>query len=279
MSEPQWLNPNSFSLCFRISEEKYAEAFLERGSIKFGTPQKWVDYARTKGTGRGDLFEGATAGFHCLDIEHYSDLQNKYPADQISCLEFDGTIYVKRTLAMNIPCFCVYVLKNSMFPCPSQDGQNVLCTQIGSKLFTDFAGDITEEKFQSAPKGDRPSIIVIENFAELQNRLESHLLGMGIKKEEIIVNLVHYHDFHMHGKQSWFDLMKPFPHELFLKDAKFAYQSECRFVINSKNDNAMDILRNSVIEIGSLIDIGKIIYDYPYKGMTIDLHTNVKSIQ
>lgn len=49
------LNHMNF-LTLRCTEVKYAYSFLEKGEIKFNTPQSWVNRAIEFGKGRGDKF-------------------------------------------------------------------------------------------------------------------------------------------------------------------------------------------------------------------------------
>ncbi|MNW33000.1 hypothetical protein D3C74_99540 [compost metagenome] len=49
----EWAKPNNFSAAFRLTSSKYADAFVDTGSIKFNTPQSWIDYSKKYGDGRG----------------------------------------------------------------------------------------------------------------------------------------------------------------------------------------------------------------------------------
>lgn len=46
--------------------------------------------------------------------------------------------------------------------------------------------------------------------------------------------------------------------KLLWKREEFKEQSEIRIIVNSKNESAMNILRNEVIEIGELTDIAQL---------------------
>lgn len=73
-----WMNPNDNILRIRLTEMQYAKAFIERGNIKFSTPESWVKYAESHGDGRGDAYEGTLAFCHCLDYERFLELEQKY---------------------------------------------------------------------------------------------------------------------------------------------------------------------------------------------------------
>ena len=48
-----WANPDHFTAVFRLTSSKYAEVFIDKGSIKFNEPQSWIDYSKKYGNGRG----------------------------------------------------------------------------------------------------------------------------------------------------------------------------------------------------------------------------------
>ena len=52
-----WNEPISYFMFMRFTSQKYAQAFINSGSIKFGTPNSWVEYAKQPGK-RGDKKEG-----------------------------------------------------------------------------------------------------------------------------------------------------------------------------------------------------------------------------
>lgn len=276
MEKPQWGNPNDFSLCFRIAEKKYAIDFLKKGSIKFGLPRNWVLKAETEGIGRGDPFEGAIAGFNCFDLMHFSEFRGKYSGEQFESHCVDGTVYMKRSPAMDLPCFCLFTLRNSSFVCPQECGKQQLSTYISSDLFRDFCGEMTEEEYLLMPENEKPAIVVIEDFAAFREKMCSSLMELGIKREEILVRQICYYDFHKYGKYSWFDLDCSFPYELTYKNISFEHQSECRFIINSKNREAMDYLKKNIVSIGSLEGIAQMMNEYPLQGLKVVLTGNVE---
>lgn len=52
----------------RSARYEYNKACLEKGAIKFGTPQSWVDMGKKYGEGRGDIFEGMFVTFDKRDF-------------------------------------------------------------------------------------------------------------------------------------------------------------------------------------------------------------------
>ena len=108
-----WARPNDFFLAMRCTETRYAKDFVERGSIKFNTPQSWVDWELSNGKGRGDLFEGTVAYCNMFDAEKVAEFYKKYPKCPLSAF-FISTIgqklFVKRWHSMYLPVFCFYIL-------------------------------------------------------------------------------------------------------------------------------------------------------------------------
>lgn len=125
----EWAKPNDFSAAFRLTSSKYADAFLDKGTIKFNTPQSWIDYSKKYGDGRGDSYEGTLAFCDSLDVERISELTQKYESSCILNLntrpllkEVSGSrLFMKDKRSLELPCFCVYIMKYSLFPCP--DGE------------------------------------------------------------------------------------------------------------------------------------------------------------
>src|SRR5690625_6076126 len=119
----EWAKPNDFSIVCRLTSSKYADSFLDTGSIKFNTPQSWIDYSKTYGDGRGDVYEGTLAFCGSLDVERISELIGKYesgcvlnPNSRPLLKEVSGErLFLKDERSLKLPCFCVYIIKNSLF--------------------------------------------------------------------------------------------------------------------------------------------------------------------
>ena len=263
-------NSVDFFLALRCTTQKYAKSFIENGEIKFSTPQSWVAYEENHGKGRGDVLEGTFACCNQWDIENLFKISTKYNISKDRNIEKyikDGKIYFKRKNVMNLPTFCIYLLKANAFEWPEDTGWHTIRTTIPSKYFRDFADQKTIEEINKLPIHEQPAVVFIHNFDELKNRIVVHLVSLGIRREEILIEPVSYYDFNQYGTMGWFDLCQKPPLELAFKDTSFSNQSEARFIINTKNESAADYLRNNVIQLGALSDIAKIAEGYFSEGL------------
>ena len=278
MSDSLWKKPNSFSLVLRCTKKKYAKAFLEKGQIKFSTPQSWVEYGKKYGDGRGDCLEGTIACFNNLDFENKISILKKYEfynnKNNLIKMKCGNRIYIKIKREMQLPCFCLYYLKTEMFNCPAKTGVHKLKTSIPGSYFRAFADNISREKAEMLPEEERPVLLVINNYPEFKNRLINKLISMGVNSNEIIETLVTYYDFDQYGEMGWIDLDIESPLELVFKHIKFKDQNEGRIIINTKNEKTLLMLKEP-IEIGPLDDICLICDKYLYEGVDVELTANV----
>ena len=78
----EWARPNDFFVACRLTSSKYADSFLDTGSIKFNTPQSWIDYSKKYGDGRGDGYEGTLVFcktfLHNIAKKKYTPLRLKF---------------------------------------------------------------------------------------------------------------------------------------------------------------------------------------------------------
>ncbi len=259
-----------FLFVLRCTTRQYAKEFVEKGAIKFSTPQSWVTDEEKHGKGRGDVLEGTFACCNQLDLENMIRLATKYRISDDQDIERfckDGKIYFKRKSVMILPTFCMYLLKRDMFEWPEKAGWHNISTTIPAKYFRDFAEQKTTEEIRKLPLDKQPAVVFIHNFDELKKRIFSHLVALGISKEEILVEPISYYDFNQNGVMGWFDLCQDPPLELAFKDISFSDQSEARFIINTKNETAAEYLRNNVIQVGTLSDIAKFADGYFSEGL------------
>lgn len=118
----EWAKPNNFLAVFRLTSAKYADSFLDTGSIKFNTLQSWVDYSKKIGDGRGDGHEGTLAFCDILDFERIFEFTQKYQSSNILNpntrplhKEISGKRLVfKDERSLKLPCFCIYIMKNNL---------------------------------------------------------------------------------------------------------------------------------------------------------------------
>lgn len=254
-----------YFLALRCTTHKYAKDFVEKGEIKFSTPKSWVEYEEKYGKGRGDTLEGTFACCNLLDYENMKKLSVKYKLSADTNIEKylkDGKVYFKHKDVMNLPVFCLYLLKADAFEWPDEAGWHTIRSLIPAKYFCDFAGQRSPEEIKKLPIDEQPSVVVIRDLDALKKRIVSYLLSLGIGKDEILITPISYYDFNQFGPYGWVDLCQAPPYELTIKDSSFSGQSEVRFIINTTNSSAADYLRNNAIHIGSLSDIAKNIDGY-----------------
>lgn len=277
-----WGNANDFTAVFRCTTSKYADDFVTKGEIKFSTPQSWVDWAKDYGDGRGDMLEGTVACWHLYDIPTFIELNKKYSiykkyiSKTTTIEKINKTIYFKRKRTMELPCFCFYILKNSMFMCPNKTGKGIeLSTKIPASYFRDFAENKAPEEIKKRPDDKKPAVIYIESYKELEFRIINALIDLGLAREEILIEQIHYDNFKKYGPKGWIDLNTKEPFELFFKDNRFYDQSEARIVINTNKDYIKKFLIDKVLTLGPLTDISQKKDVYLYDGMTIILTAEV----
>lgn len=276
----EWVNPDEFFLTLRCTEAKYADSFLEKGAIKFNTPQSWVNREIELGEGRGDKFEGTIAIYNEYDIENMKLINEKYNKySEIERVGYDGKIYLKNSRSMNLPCYCFYIMKNSLFKCPEEDGRINLKSMIEGIYFRDFTDNMTVEQVEALDDIDKPALIVIKNFDAFKSRIVKALLEIGVKEHEIIISQVSYYNFNINGKYGWWDFGQKFPNELTIKDTRFKEQSEARIIINTDNIKIKEYLKDNVLEIGPMKDIAEVIKEYFYDGIDVEINADIRNQQ
>jgi hypothetical protein len=276
MEENTWISPNNFTVVFRCTNRKYAKTFLELGEIKFNTPKSWVDYANSNTEGRGDKLEGTMAISNSLDFKNIVCLNKKYMKYSDIIREKYGLYtYLKRDRDMKLPCFCFYILKNSMFECPNSEGFHKLDTIIPASYFRDFSDNMTKEEVDNLPDEEKPAIIAIKDYEVFQVKIIDKLLSLGLSRDEIIIAAVDYVDFYKYGEYTWIDLNKESPYQLTIKHNRFADQSEARIIINTDKQDIIDRL-DYPIQIGSLENIAQVSNVYLHKGMRIEMDVLIK---
>ena len=275
----EWAKPNDFTVVFRLTTKKYAELFLSEGSVKFSTPQTWIEYANE---GRGDRFEGTFSFAHVQEPDSVMNLKRKYdPTDMLSplkrpiCIEnIDDRICFKDTRSLVLPCYCFYILKHSMFECPSKAGKHRISATVPASYFRDFADDMLPEDVLTKNIEDRPSLIAIHDFDKFRERLYNALRKLGLRDSEILMNTVNYHDFEKYGSTGWMDFNTKFPYELFIERKRFEGQSEARVVVNTSDKEIIKKLDKPLL-LGSMTDIAKTVDNYLYDGLDVEMTVTI----
>ncbi|BES66094.1 hypothetical protein SANA_25330 [Gottschalkiaceae bacterium SANA] len=281
-----WEKPNTFSGAFRLTSSKYAKSFIKRGSIKFNTPQSWIDYSKQHGDGRGDGYEGTLAFCDSLDVKSISEIIQKY--ESICILNTNARplhkeickrrLLLKDKRSLNLPCFCVYIMKHSLFPCPDSAGKHRIPAEIPASYFRDFSDNYSPEDIDKLPLEDQPVLIIIRDFEEFKNRLYKALREVGLEDSEIIIEGVSYFDFEAYGSDGWMDFCQIYPKELLVKSIRFEEQSEARVIIKTNKKEVVERLDSAPIELGCLKDIAQVHYGYLHKGMRVEATVNIDEV-
>lgn len=240
-----WNEPVSYFMFLRFTSQKYAQAFLTTGSIKFGTPSSWVDYAKQPGK-RGDKKEGTLVSVAENESYNIAELNRLYGGDgAIVQHHEEGRILFKNKRHMGLPGFCFYMLKDKI--------QNDQMTQdVSGKMFTDFTLNQTEEEISKLPKGDRPAVILITQHNSFLDRLEAALMDIGVKKDEIFFDQIKYFDMDRGKVEGYKPLL-----ELYCKDLSYSYQTEGRVIVNTTNLKVLKRLKKPIY-LGNLSGIAKV---------------------
>lgn len=278
-----WENPNDNVLRFKLTTAKFADAFLQRGNIKFNTPKNWEEYEVKHGDGRGDFYEGTLAFCHFMDLEKLTELNHIYSNSnplnphgrQLIKKIYNQRILYKDARSMYLPCFCLYILKVDAFTMPKCAGKQKLKTHIPGSYFKDFVDHKSSYDIDHLPSEEQPAVIVITDFSTFTNRLKNTLIRLGIPEKDILTGYVSYLDFEKYGPTGWYDFGQEYPNELFIKSSRFDNQSEGRIIINTCNASILERLKQP-IDLGDMSDIAIVKKGYFPDGIDIELTTIIK---
>jgi hypothetical protein len=271
-----WAEPENFLSVFAALLRNMLKLFLEKGEIKFSTPSSWVEYALEKAEGRGDILEGTMATFHEFDIEHIEELNQKYKNySDLLRIPIGQRVYLKRSRDMELPCFCFYILKQSMFDCPEEEGRHSLTATVPASYFRDFMDNLDSQEVEQLDQKDKPAVIFIHDYKEFERRIINALMVLGLKREEIIITRVSYIDFNKYGEYGWWDFGQRTPMELAIKHNRFENQSEARIIINTFDERIKRIFEKP-IEIGSLEDIATVSNTYLHGGVSVEITADLE---
>jgi hypothetical protein len=267
-----WVKPNEAYAALRSTSVEYADGLINDGTIVFNCAKSWVEMERKNGKGQGDLYEGIFAACEPLDYElAISYKQRFYDVET----EFDGKlIYFRRKSVMQMPAYCFFILKQSLFECPEKDGNQKITGHIPGIYFQDFAGGKTIEEIMLLPEKKRPSIVLMNDIDRFIRMIKKKLISMGVNRKDIFVYAISYKDKHtpfLHYGNS--------PRELFLKDISFSHQSECRIVINTTDRSLIDILVGKPINIGPIKEFAQKCDTYLKEGAIVEMNVLVEAIE
>lgn len=258
-------------MLFRCTSQLYAERFLEKGNIRFGLPQEWIDDYKINGDGRGDLLEGCYCCipklnlseanfFYSLrqNVETFRDSRNNY-------------LYFRSKDVLTMRTFCLFGLDENDFKknMLGEDGKEHPTYTLSKKYFEDFS-TASKEGYDELLPEEKPVVLMIHNLKEFIKRLRKFMEDFGINNDEWLIQPVGYGD-----KNMKFLVGDDMPAELFLKDNSFEYQKEIRVVIYTKRHSVLKKLNkcNGIVDLGYMGDIASI-QEYYFGDMTMQIRNN-----
>ena len=260
-------------MVFRCTSSKYADDFIKKGAIKFNTPEFWANYAIENCEGRGDRLEGTIAMYHQYDIKAMEELNEKYSiGNNLIKMPFGDRVYLKNKRSMELPCYCCYILDDSLFKIQYIKDTYRFVAKVSKTYFRDFMDNLSLQQVEKIPDDEKPAVIVISNFNEFKRRLYKKLLSIGLEENEIITSAVVYENFNEYGDTGWIDFGQKSPIELTIKSDRFIEQSEIRIIINTDKKDIKDFLKENTIEIEPMDDIASVYNGYLYDGIDIIIH-------
>lgn len=237
----------AFLKCTRV---KYVNDLIEKGTIMFNCAQNWVDIAKKKGQGQGDVYEGSFAACNILDINSMISFHKQY--DDVEFEINDKLIYFRRKSVMYMPAFCFYTFKSNYFESRKEENSRTFLANAMGRYFEDFEYGMTSKQIMLLDKKERPAIVIINDGNKFIKMVKEKLVSMGVRESEILDQSIEYVD-----KRVAFCNQLESPKELFFKDKSFSHQAEGRIIINTKNKSLMDILVKQPINIGSIKEFSK----------------------
>ncbi|MCF8010757.1 MAG: hypothetical protein K9L17_05590 [Clostridiales bacterium] len=235
----EWAQPDKLYAIFRCTNAKHADDLVNKGTIMFNNARAWADIEKKKGKGQGDLYEGVFAACHPSDVDSVTFYNKKY--NDVECVSNGKLLYFRRKSVMQMPAFCFFLLKQSLFDCSGKEGKHTLSTYIPGTFFQEFADGL------SADEEKQPSLVLIHDMEEFVKMIKRKLISMGVNESDVLVRCVQYLNKHIPFYNS-----AGSPEELFLKDKSFSYQAEGRILVNTTNKLLIDKLVRNPINIGPI---------------------------
>ena len=247
----------------RFTSQKYAKAFIENGSIRFGTPNEWVAYAKKPGM-RGDKKEGTLLSIPENQSYSVAEINRLYGGDGAVIQNHEnGKLVFRNKRHMDLPGFCFYLLKNKI-----EDEAVEMEQHVSGKMFTDFTKEQSTEDISKLAEEDKPAVIMIYRHDVFLERLERVLFNLGVKKDEIYFSQIKYYEIDNGSISGYRPLM-----ELFCKDEPYSYQEEGRIIVNTKDIKVLKRLRKP-ISLGNMSDVANLVNWYEPKGIIAEIKRN-----
>ena len=243
----EWLNPEEIFACIVSLKRKYAQDLLDKGIMKFNSPENWIKYAIENSTGRGDVLEG---NFETIKIPHSNKnfrWENHYSENICVAITKDfgyNLLHLKNQDVIKLPCYCFYIIRNKDFKIQLRDKRLIASAEIPSRYFRGLEDGRTWLEEQNLDEQERLVSVVIGDIEEFFCRIKKVLIDFGVEDNSIIMKEVEYEDL-----LTPYNKKREHPMELFVKNLQFSDQSEGRIVINTKNKKIRDKLDSETLSI------------------------------
>ena len=264
------MSENNILWLIRCTKYQYAKDFIDSGTIKFNTPEYWIEVEKKEGKGRGDIQEGIFASAPAYDFNKrllYHKIRDNVVTENSS-----GNVIFRTSDILSIPCHSLFVLTENSFSSNYfvETNQFANTTKLVTKYFNDFYSLKSREEIDKLDQNERPVVLLIQSPQKYIDRIKLSLKKIGFGDDEILIDFVKYVD-----KSNPFLSTMKFPNELFLKDISFKHQSELRIVLNCKSKKILDQFKKNdyFLRIGPTDDFA-IIHDYYLEDMLIEKRGN-----
>lgn len=256
--------PEHTYLLLRCLEQKYAQAFVERGAMKF---TQILDWCKSDGTSRGDILEGVYASQRGNNTM-LDGMLRALRTEPIFFNNEDFTFYKSKTL-LSYRAHCLYGLNSNNMHIQafrSQDHQYHKVGKVAKEYFQRLFPHVKESEMDSLDPIEKPVVLFIRPDS-FMHFVKSKLIERGVWEDEIIIHPVAYMDYYK----------KPFiignePEELFSKHIVYSEQNEIRIVINTSRKEVQSLFdENGVIELGPVDKSIASISEFYFRDMNIEI--------
>lgn len=245
-------------LLFRCISKKHAEEFVN-GKIKFGKPEKWIEFENNGNKGVGDSLEGVFLATNKNDNSLF--INNLKKNKENGFFIKNNLLYFRNKRTTQLFCLCFYGLNSDMFINKDVDrfGNEHYYASVHREYFSTFSGIKSEQEYFKMNELHRQVVLFIKNPPKFFEKIISFFEKLGVDRKDIIISPIDY-----------VDLRKPFvklikhPYELLVKDNDFSIQSEIRIIINSTSKAFIEYMDNhkGIIDIGNIKEYVDIYENY-----------------
>ena len=265
------INKNDIFAYGILMLRKYSKSFIEKGTIKFGCPYNWINYAKNHAPGKGDVQEGVFAAYNLTDIEGIKKGLASNPGSKPIRLVSTKSdlIYLVNESVIRLPTYCFYIIRTGDFKIVRYGGSEYTAfLSIPPRYFRGLADGKTWLESTKDDYDEQYVFVTIFDHGAFLDRIGDRLIKIGVSPNEAIGKPIKYINMDIP-----FPRTVDHPCELFLKNKQFEDQHEGRIVINSSNQRITNYLLQNTIDIGSLQDICVLFDQYPAGGLNffIDL--------